>query len=162
MWIIAEQWRFMHAQSCRGLGNSYTELALCLNLSVNYNADLWSDNFSTLVISSIVYITTTFCVVPHLSEGYHFNVSWPMYWGLFRPPMYKSILCTCWAFCLWCVILSCHTFSRTNLMFVVSKYILPLSCQDLSLKIAICLKLDGSISRNCMFCVWMFSVYVCK
>jgi hypothetical protein len=35
-------------------------------------------------------------------------------------------------------------------MIVVSKYILPLSCQDLSLKIAICLKLDGSISRNCM------------
>ncbi len=35
-------------------------------------------------------------------------------------------------------------------MIVVSKYILPLSCQDLSLNIAICLKLDGSISRNCM------------
>lgn len=35
-------------------------------------------------------------------------------------------------------------------MIVVSKYVLPLSCQDLSLKIAICLKLDGSISRNCM------------
>lgn len=46
----------------------------------------------------------------------------------------------------------CHVtlFSRTNLMIVVSKYILPLSCQDLSLKIAVCLKLDGSISRNCM------------
>jgi hypothetical protein len=107
MWTIAEQWHFMHAQSCRGLGNSYTELALCLNLSVNYNADLCSVNFSILVISNIVYIATTFCVVPHLSEGYQFNISWSMYWGLFRPPMCKSIVCTCWAFCV-CDVPFCH------------------------------------------------------